>query len=91
MKTNFHNKNFALILALKMRQARTRKWAINRLVEELFPCLLDNVRNKDSSLCTNILSVLKALVGVHTSDHDHLYDKSNWTSPLRLSPCKKPV
>ena len=28
MKTNFHNKNFALRLALKMRQARTRKWAI---------------------------------------------------------------
>ena len=28
MKTNFHNKNFALRLALKRRQARTRKWPI---------------------------------------------------------------
>ena len=28
MKTNFHNKNFALRLALKMRQARTLKWPI---------------------------------------------------------------
>ena len=28
MKTNFHNKNIALGLALKMRQARTLKWPI---------------------------------------------------------------
>ena len=28
MKTNFHNKSFALSLALKRSQARTRKWPI---------------------------------------------------------------
>ena len=54
---------------------------INRLVEEFFPCLLHNVRNGDSSHCT-ILSALKALVSIHTSDHNHIYDESNWTSPL---------
>ena len=31
MKTNFHNKNFTLRLALKMRQAWTWKWPIKQL------------------------------------------------------------
>lgn len=30
MKTNFHNKNFALRLALKRRQTWTRKWPISQ-------------------------------------------------------------
>ena len=34
MKTNFHNKNFALRLALKMRQGRTRKWSMASIRQE---------------------------------------------------------
>ena len=39
MTTNFHNKNFALSLALKRSQARTRKWPIE--LKDLIGYLLE--------------------------------------------------
>ena len=35
MTTTFHNKNFALSLALKRSQARTRKWPMTKICAEM--------------------------------------------------------
>ena len=56
MTTNFHNKNFALSLALKRSQARTRKWPIESkdligyLLEKRFLLCRVKAKNTDKNM-----------------------------------------
>ena len=48
MKTDFHNKNFALSLAFIMRFKATRKWPIDLLMLQNVPTLTRKVANHSS-------------------------------------------